>query len=93
MQTMKRVYKYPLPKLGDWISMQMPLGAEPLCVQMQNGHPCIWARVDVGAPPTTHHFRIAGTGHNLGSNVGRYLGTFQMHDGALVFHVFTEAEA
>lgn len=87
----QRVYKYPLPPLGYWITMVMPVGAEPLCVQVQHGQPCMWARVDVGAPPTTHHFRIAGTGHDLGSNTGRHIGSFQLQGGALVFHVFAEA--
>lgn len=85
-----RVYKYPIEALGDWVTLRMPAGAEPLCVQVQNGVPCIWARVKVGDPPTSHHFRIAGTGHDLGSNVGRHLGSFQLHGGGLIFHVFAE---
>ena len=42
------------------------------------------------ATPTIYHFRVAGTGHDLGSNVGRHIGSFQMHGGALVFHVFAD---
>lgn len=90
MNEIQRVYKYPLP-IGDWVSFSMPSGAEPLCVQVQNGEPFMWARVTVGRPPTTYHFRISGTGHDLGSNVGKHIGTFQLNDGALVFHVFAEA--
>jgi len=86
-----RVYKYELP-IGDWVSITMPEGAEPLCVAVQKGIPMLWARVMVGNPPVVHHFRIAGTGHDLGSNVGRHVGTFQMHSGELVFHVFAEAK-
>lgn len=89
----ERVYKFSLPPLGDWISMTMPAGAEPLCVQVQRDEPCMWARVKVGAPPVTHHFRVAGTGHDLGSNVGRHIGSFQLHGGTYVFHVFAEAGA
>lgn len=85
-----RVYKYPLP-IGDWVTVAMPEGAEPLCVQMQNGAPLMWARITVGNLPAPNHFRIAGTGHDLGSNVGKHIGSFQMHGGALVFHVFAEA--
>jgi len=85
-----RVYKYQLPGLSDWITMWMPAGAEPLCVQVQNDQPCMWARVDISQPPTVYHFRVAGTGHDLGSNVGRHIGSFQMHGGALVFHVFAD---
>ena len=91
--TTQRVYKYELPPLGDWISMTMPEGAEPLCVQVQGGRPCMWARVVVGRPPVVHHFRIAGTGHDLGSNVGRHIGSFQLEGGALVFHVFADGAA
>ncbi len=89
--TIKRVYKYRLGLIGAWVSVIMPEGAEVLCVQMQNGQPCIWAKTTVGAPPVVHHFRIAGTGHDLGDNVGRYIGTFQLDGGALVFHVFAES--
>lgn len=89
-EIIERVYKYELP-VGDWISLTMPEGAEPLCVQVQRGSPYLWARVQVGAPPVLHHFRIAGTGHDLGSNVGRHIDTFQIDGGALVFHVFAEA--
>ena len=89
MDAPTRVYKYPLP-LGDWVSVYMPQGAEPLCVQTQRGSPCLWARITVGAPPVMHHFRIAGTGHDLGSNVGRHIGSFQLNGGDLVFHVFAD---
>lgn len=82
------VYKYRL-QLDDWVSVTMPKGAEPLCVQMQDGKPCLWARVTVGNPTLIHHFRIAGTGHELGDNVGRHIDSFQTLSG-LVFHVFAE---
>jgi hypothetical protein len=88
--TIKRVYKYQLV-MGGWSHVYMPEGAEVLCVQVQNAEPFIWARITVGAPPVMYHFRIAGTGHDLGSNVGRYIGTFQLDGGALVFHVFAES--
>lgn len=77
-----RVYKYQFD-MGDWVSLYMPQGAEVLCVQVQSGTPCLWARVDADAPLKIRHFRIAGTGHDLGSNVGRC--TFQLIGGSLVF--------
>lgn len=85
-----RVYKYQLD-MTDWISVSMPVGAEPLAVQVQHGVPCLWARVNEREPLVGHHFRIAGTGHDLGSNVGKHIGSFQLHGGDLVFHVFAEA--
>ena len=83
----ERVYKYLLPLLGEWFSMTMPEGAIPLCRQVQDGQPCMWARIVVGRPPVTHHFRLAGTGHSLQSSthtmplwghgglVGQYVGS------------------
>jgi hypothetical protein len=29
-----------------------------------------------------------GTGHDMPDDPGQYVGTFQMHGGALVFHLF-----
>ena len=70
----------------------MPHDAEPLCVQVQQGNVQLWARVNDDSATTLRHFRIAGTGHELGSNVGRYIGTFQLAGGSLVFHVFEAAD-
>jgi hypothetical protein len=92
VSAIRRVHKFPLPA-GDWVSVTMPEGAEPLSVQVQDDVPCLWALVTVGAPPVVHHFRIVGTGQDLGSNVGRHIDTFQMLGGALVFHVFADGAA
>jgi len=35
-------------------------------------------------------FRWYGTGHPVKDNPGRYIGTVQMLDGKLVFHLFEE---
>lgn len=78
--------------LEDWVTISMPAGAIPLCVQTQLGAPELWARVDPERPMAVHHFRIAGTGHPLGSNVGEHIDSFQLNGGALVFHVFAEAK-
>ncbi len=97
MSAPDRVYKYPLPleSFGPfaWMSLEMPQGAVPLCVQVQRGVPCLWARVNPSAPVTVHNLRIAGTGEDLESDVGRHLGTVQLDGGSLVLHVFAYAEA
>lgn len=85
-----RVYKFELP-VEDWVTIYPPLGAESLSVQTQNGKLFLWMRCNPAAAPWPRHIRIAGTGHDLASNVGRHIGSVQMHDGALVFHVFEEA--
>ena len=84
---MKQVWKY---KLGftvtDDMTISMPAGAELLTVQVQYGAPALWARVDPEARLVKRRIHISGTGH-VGAE-GRYIGTFQLDEGRLVFHVF-----
>lgn len=80
---MEAVYKYPLRK-----TLSLPFGAEILCVQIQNDEPYIWAKVNPTAATETRKLLVVGTGHSIGYENTRYVGTFQQAGGALVFHVF-----
>jgi hypothetical protein len=84
---MRAVWKITL-QIDGMIEIGMPRGAQALAVQTQHGQPQLWALVDTEAPYETRQFRIAGTGHPIDESVGAYVGTFQLHGGALVFHVF-----
>lgn len=84
---MKSVWKVPLV-IDDAQTVTLPVGAELLTVQVQRGEPCLWARVDPRGTLGDITIRLAGTGHPIDDDVGDYVGTFQMHDGDLVFHVF-----
>jgi hypothetical protein len=87
------VHKYPV-LIADIFEVSMPQGARPLCVQLQGGKPCLWARVtiDPSHPIVLRWFRLVGTGHPIETDLlkwdGEYVGTFQLRDGALVYHVF-----
>ena len=85
----RTVYKYEL-RLGDYVTVPLPKGAEIIYVAVQADCPYLWARVDPDpqVPVESRRFRIAGTGHRLGTDVGRHIGSFMLQDGALVFHVF-----
>lgn len=84
----KTIYKYTL-EATDVQQIEIPQGAEILCIQTQNETPCIWALVDPNATVTKRVFEIFGTGHNVPENGNRkYIGTFQLNQGALVFHCF-----
>lgn len=84
---MRTIYKYPLtPKAYQVV--EMPKHAKILCVQSQNGTPCLWAEVDTDQSTETRTFYVHGTGHELESGVLVYIGTVQLHGGALVFHVY-----
>lgn len=84
---MKTIWKFPL-KVIDVQAIEMPSGANMLAVQMQQGTPCVWAEVDPEAERVTRHIAIFGTGHPMPDRVMEYISTFQLHDGALVFHAF-----
>jgi hypothetical protein len=87
---MRTIYKYEI-ETTDTQELNLPYGAEILCVQVQNGKPCIWALIDTEQNLIDEHTIITvGTGHRLGYTFSKanYLGTYQLQGGALVFHVF-----
>ena len=90
---MKTIYKYPI-KIIDRQTFPIPVGANILTVQVQNGNPFVWAMVDTEALTEEVSIRVYGTGHPISdrSNL-EYIGTFQsMYGGHLVFHVFKEIQ-
>lgn len=84
---MKAIWKFPF-KITDRVEIQMPDGAEFLHVAEQNGQACMWCKVDSDAPTKLRRFELRGTGHRLDGTEGDFLGTFLMHDGGFVFHLF-----
>ena len=90
-----KIWKYELI-IDDIQKIEMPVGARGLTAQWQQGKLCLWCMVDEDQPMEKRKVRIYGTGHGMedfgeyiASNFSEtYVGTFQMHDGALVFHVF-----
>lgn len=83
------IWKYPLVIRGAQ-EIEMPIGAQFLCVQVQQDKPCIWAQVDPDAGAAVYQVFLVGTGHEVETQVSkraRYLGTVQMPYG-LVFHVY-----
>lgn len=84
----KSIWKFPL-EITDVQQIEMPADAEILTIQTQDGQPCIWALVSLNAPKKKVAFEIFGTGHPVPENAKRrYVGTYQLSGGALVFHCF-----
>lgn len=84
------IWKFTL-EVSDMQKVIMPIGAEILAVQAQNEIPCLWALVDPDAEKEIRYIEIFGTGHpvNIGMGISRkYISTFQLQGGALVFHSF-----
>ena len=86
---METIHKYPL-KVKDVQLIEMPAHAEILCVQIQIGIPCLWAKVNPNYGTESRAIYIHGTGHTCDPRAKKYIGTFQLSGGTLVFHVFEE---
>lgn len=82
----KTIWKYEIP-FSDTFTLDMPRGAKPASVAMQDDQPCLWAVVDPTLSPVSYKFAVVGTGHPAPDDA-QYLGQFQLHNGILVFHVF-----
>jgi len=84
---MKTIWKY---DINPYSKLKIPKGAEILSVQCQKDKSCIWVLVDPSNEKELRVFRGYGTGHELPDNPGKFIGTFQLFDGDLVFHLFEE---
>ena len=82
-----KIWKWTL-EVTDMQSLLMPKGARLLDVQMQGGVPRLWALVGEHTQNEQRHFAMYGTGHPVPEEPGDYVASFQIDDGALVFHVF-----
>lgn len=84
---MRTVWKYEIDTT-EIQTLQMPVGAEILCVQLQRTHICLWAEVDTGAPLKARVIYTCGTGTPQPPAPKRYIGTYQLFGGELVWHVY-----
>lgn len=85
----KTIWKFEITPNVNYI--MMPIGAEILSVQTQNENPCIWALVEPDNGKEERYFDVFGTGHEVYCDMGvdrKFIGTFQMQGGSLVFHLF-----
>lgn len=84
------IWKFPL-EVTDKQFINLPKGAEVLAVQTQNEEPCLWALVNPNEPKEERCFETFGTGHPVPVGMGvdrKYISTYQLSGGSLVFHVF-----
>lgn len=84
---MRQVWKYQLA-VGDYVTLDMPKGAEILSFALQRGVPCLWVLVDPAADTEVRKFRLAGTGHPIMEAHLEFIGTIHVSDSALIFHLF-----
>lgn len=66
--------------------LEVPKGAKPLRVAMQNCVCCVWMEVDIHAPLVSFVLSSIGTGFGAVPNKATYLGT--VIDGGYVWHIY-----
>jgi hypothetical protein len=81
------IWKFELAVVDEQ-AISMPRGAVVLDVQAQRNTPCVWVQVEPDEPLVERTFYTHGTGHTVDAKAGRHLGTYQLHGGGLIFHVF-----
>jgi|SaaInl8_200m_RNA_FD_contig_21_2445085_length_664_multi_11_in_0_out_0_1 hypothetical protein len=87
---MQTIHQYPL-KLQPTQIIEMPRDAQPLSVQAQHERPYVWALIDTDNRNKLVPYKLFlyGTGHPADDAEGaNFLGTFQLHVGGFVGHVF-----
>jgi hypothetical protein len=82
-----RIFKWTLAA-ADRQTLMLPVQAELLSIQTQDGAPQMWALVDECAARELRTFATYGTGNPMPDDPGTYVGTYQLRGGAMVFHVF-----
>jgi len=87
---METIWKYSLGQVKNSYVIPMQEDAEILYLEVQYGEPCIWAKVNTDAPKAERKFKLYGTGHQHEVIGGKYIGSFMLYSGSLVFHLFEE---
>lgn len=86
---MYTIWKYEL-QVTDEQKILMPANAKILSIQVQDGKPFVWALIYPNNDNEERTFFTYGTGNpiKLFGQENYFLGTYQLRDGRLVFHVF-----
>ena len=85
---MKTIWKYEFAVL-DLFALDMPIGAEILCVKPQQDKTCLWALVENSAEKEKRIFYIHGTGHTITQPENKkYIDSFFPPGSQFVWHLF-----
>jgi len=88
MKGKRVIWKYTFG-VTDKFTIIMPFGTKILYVDTQRDVPCMWVEVKLSQIATERKFKLFGTGHEVDGEL-TYLGSFQLRNGDLVFHLYEE---
>lgn len=86
---MSSIFKYNL-RVETTQVLKLPIGAEILSIQNQNGQLALWCLVPPSRGVENVHFLIYGTGESIPEIEKKYLDTVQV--GPYVWHVFKKEQ-
>ena len=86
------IWKYPI-EIADQQYLELPTSAEILSVQTQFDSVYVWVKLNPTVTRTARQLRLFGTGQLVPDSGLRFVGTFQIQGGHLVFHLFEEVSA
>ncbi len=84
----RRILKYEIPMETQEFTLELPVAGHILSVQAQRNIPQMWVYGKVDSPSETVRFLLLTTGEEVARSVDAFLGTFQLHEGRFVGHVF-----
>lgn len=89
----KEIWKFPLV-IKERQVITVPAHAKILALQLQDETPCIWALVDptYARKPRTFHMYETGQVFPEGREADTHIGTVQVDNGRVMYHVFEEYE-
>lgn len=88
---MSRILKYPIPVgegMNDIFHLKLHKNSKILSLQIQKEQIVLWVLSNEEEELKSRKFRIAGTGHYINENIKEFIGTIQLFNGSLVFHLF-----
>jgi hypothetical protein len=86
---MRTIWKYIL-RVDDRFTLKLHHGDCLLTVQTQHNKPYIWVETNPEAPEIEQEFLTFGTGYEIPKTdlQPEYIGTYQLEQGLLVYHVY-----
>lgn len=86
-----KIFKYEIP-IKDKFDLELPVHSKILSFQVQNEKPYIWVLLDENKVLRRRYFTIVGTGHEFyyHTDIMKYIGTVQMAEESLVWHLFED---
>lgn len=82
---MRTIYKYPVKRQGPF-ELTLPANAQIVRFADQDGVLFIWAIVDTDQPPAVRYFQVIGTGHEIGFEYNKHIGTCEQ--AWFIWHLF-----